>query len=199
MPRNGGTIRVWGPAARRAQPLARPARARSMPAAAQSAAEEHPRPPEGQPPQPAEDQPRIEVDLRKRIDPDVVELLLMRAGLLAPEDAALLEAYFRRGVGALELGRLAGVTPRQIRFRIRRLAQRVFDPGFCYVMRHRDLWGPTRREIAESIYIKGLSRRETARTMGLSLHVVRRHALAIAERIELETSGAPASPGGGRR
>ncbi len=121
------------------------------------------------------------IDLRKRPEPGLVELILIRAEFLLPKDRSLLHAYFERGVRVDDLARLENCTPRSVRRRVRALARRMLDPTFVFVMRHIDTFTTTRRQVARLVYLHGRSRREVARMLGLGLHTVRRHCLAIEE------------------
>ncbi len=125
--------------------------------------------------------PDVAIDLRKRPDPGLVELILIRAEFLPPKDRSLLHAYFERGVASADLARLEGCAPRSIRRRVRILAQRVLDPTFVFVMRHIETFTSTRRQVAQLVYLHGRSRREVARMLALGLHTVRRHCIAIEE------------------
>lgn len=124
---------------------------------------------------------RSAIDLRKRPEPGLVELILMRSESLLPADRALLDAYYARGVGAEDLARINGSAPRTIRRRVRTLSERVLDDAFVYVMRGIDRFAGTRRQVAKEVFLHGRSRREAARIIGLSLHTVRRHCNAIEE------------------
>ncbi len=121
------------------------------------------------------------VDLRRRVEPGLVELILLRAEFLAQGDRALLEAYFRRGVPVEELAALEGRTGRAVRRRITVLCERVLDDMFVYVMRSRERFGTKRRRVAEAVYLWGLSRRVAAVRLGMSLYTVRRHCDVIEE------------------
>jgi len=121
------------------------------------------------------------IDLRRRPEPGLVDLILMRAEYLAQSERALLEAYYRRGVDAADLALLEGKPARSIRRRVRSLSARVLDDLFVYVMRSIDRFGPTRQRIARGVYLQGTSRRAIAQQLGLSLHTVRRHCDAIEE------------------
>lgn len=118
-------------------------------------------------------------DRRRRQGRDLAETLVARAEHLLPEDRALLNAIYRDGSSAREVATLTGATPRSIRLRIRKLAQRALDPRFAFVLVHRDHWPATRRKVATETILHGRTLRETASGLNLSLYTVRRHADAI--------------------
>lgn len=137
------------------------------------------------------------IDLRSRVEPDLVELILVRAEFLDTRDRALIDAYFHRGIGIGAIAVIDGRRPQVIRRRIRALCDHVRTDLFEYVMRSRNRFGTTRGRVAEAVYLKGQSRRAAAATLGISHHSVRRHCEAIEE---LARSAAEArAEGGGRR
>lgn len=118
-------------------------------------------------------------DLRRRRRPTLAKEILQRAEHMAPRDRALLEAIYREGVPARALARVEGVDPRVIRRRVRRLVQRALSPHFDFVLTHREQWPPTRRRVGEALALRGMTQREAAQALGLTLHTVRRHDEAI--------------------
>ncbi len=129
------------------------------------------------------------IDLRRRVEPGLVGLILLRAEFLPKPDQALLEAYFRQGVGADDLAALDGRSARTIRRRISTLADRVLDDLFVFVMRSQERFSPSRRRVAEAVYLHGLSRREAAESLDMTLYRVRRHCDAIEELAEVAIKG----------
>ena len=121
------------------------------------------------------------IDLRRRVEPGLVDLILMRGEFLPRADRALLEAYFRQGVSVEDLAALDGRAPRTIRRRIGVLSDRVLDEMFVYVMRSRERFGPVRGRVAEAVFLWGQSRPVAARCLGMSLYTVRCHCNAIEE------------------
>lgn len=126
-------------------------------------------------------------DLRRAVRREQIQLLLDRAELaeLPANERALLHAAFVDGHSAIEIAALARsasgapvggevVTARSVRRRIRRLVERVMSPRFLYVVRHQGAWPQNRRRVAEACVLRGLSLRDAAAELGLSLHVVRR-------------------------
>ncbi len=129
------------------------------------------------------------IDLRRRVEPGLVDLILMRGEFLPRADRALLEAYFRRGVSVEDLAALDGRAPRTIRRRIAVLSDRVLDEMFVYVMRSRERFGPVRGRVAEAVFLWGQSRRVAASCLGMSLYTVRRHCDAVEELAQVAGAG----------
>lgn len=123
----------------------------------------------------------VRLDLRRRPDTRLHDTLLERAPWLAPGDRTLIELVFREGRTLREIASLLDQPPPAIRRRLRRIATRLLDPLTAYVAAHADTWPPTRRRIAVACVLQGLSMREAAQRLGLSLHTVRRHMAAVRE------------------
>jgi DNA-binding NarL/FixJ family response regulator len=119
------------------------------------------------------------MDLRRRRSRAQAEELTARARHLEPRERRLIDDLFDAGrscsVIAAEMGRDA----RTVRREVRGITRRLLDPRFEFVTRRSDRWRPTRRQIAQALYVQGLGLRETARELGVSLYSVRRHRDAI--------------------
>ena len=136
--------------------------------------------------------PESPSDLRRARNADFAELLTLRADHLAREDRQLVLAVFRDGVRVTDLA-LAASSPvesresdrhalklaRTLRRRVRVLVALMLSPRFLFVVQRMSRWTPRRREIAHACEIRGLSQRQAAADLGLSLHAVRREANAI--------------------
>lgn len=119
-------------------------------------------------------------DLRRRRRREIVEQILDRSAMLPPADRTLMRTIFEDGRSVAEIAALAGkADPRALRRRVRRLVRRVLSNRFLFVMRNRDRWGATRRNVATVCVIHGLSIREAAAELGISLHAVRRQREAV--------------------
>lgn len=134
--------------------------------------------------------PRPPQRSRPRLEPQV----LARARWLPPADTALLEAYYADGLTIRRIAEMLDDSPRAVSRRLRILVERIHCPRFLAVARaaHPDpelrrlfgepdpnLWTPTRKRVADAIYIRGLNMRVASRHLHLSLHTVRRHIDAI--------------------
>lgn len=132
-------------------------------------------------------------DLRRNNRRDLVERLLDRATCLPPADLALLRAAYHDGRSASELAILLGADARGIRRRIRRLSDRVLSQQFLFVLRHRDSWPPTRRNVATAMILHGCSQRQATRELKLTLYTVRKNYLEVLALYETASSRSSAS------
>lgn len=86
-----------------------------------------------------------------------------------------------------DIAALRGVSPSVLRRRVRRLVKRMASDEFLFVSRHvaprhggSCPWSSTRRRVAEACVLRGLSLRQAASLLNLSLHTVRTHRGAVA-------------------
>jgi hypothetical protein len=114
-------------------------------------------------------------DLRRSPSREALEVIVHRSGCLLPEDQALMDACFSRGMRVLELARLQGVDPRVVQRRIKRLSARVISPEFSFVLNQESAWPPTRRRIARAVVLEGRTMRGASKALSISLHTVREH------------------------
>lgn len=120
-------------------------------------------------------------DLRRRHARREIERVVENAAALPDPDRILIETVYRDGRSVADVARLSGDDPGALRRRVRALVRRVMSPEFAYVIARRHLFAPQRRVVADSVILRGRTMRETARAMGVSLHVVRRHREAITD------------------
>ncbi len=113
-------------------------------------------------------------------------MLVRRAAWLTPEDRELVTSVFGEGLSVAAYTRrrrehdpVAPVSVRTARRRLRRLVTRLLSPRFAFVIENRGDWPATRRRAAMACVVQGLSLREAASKMGVSLHAVRRHMDAV--------------------
>lgn len=145
-------------------------------------------------------------DMRRRRNAEAAELVVRRAEFLAPEDRALLRAIYADGLSISQVALLRQTAPttntlaaqgsdttpasgavsrpgvagaRRVRARVRALVERALSPMFVFVASRQADWTPTRRRVAQAVYLHGMTLREAASALGVSLHVVRRHADAV--------------------
>lgn len=114
-------------------------------------------------------------DLRRSPSREALEVIVHRSGCLLPEDQALMDACFSRGMRVIELARLQGVDPRIVQRRIKRLSARVISPEFSFVLNQESAWPPTRRRIARAVVLEGRTMRGASKALAISLHTVREH------------------------
>ncbi|MFI4898189.1 MAG: hypothetical protein ACIARR_10220 [Phycisphaerales bacterium JB059] len=123
-------------------------------------------------------------DLRRKKRREVVDRIVEGSAWLAPAERALILAYYRDGQRVTEIARLANESVRALRRRLRRAVRRVLSPEFAFVVEAHGGWSPTRRRVARACLLEGRTIRETSERLGLSLHTVRRHHVAIRAMVE---------------
>jgi len=117
--------------------------------------------------------------VRRRRD---IEYLLGLAEYLATDDRLFVRHIFDSGIPASHIARIAGQTPRTMQKRLERIVDRLNDPLFRFVVGHGDLPGRTTHEVARLVVCEGLSMRQAADHLGLTLHQVRQHMHAVRTR-----------------
>lgn len=121
----------------------------------------------------------LATDLRRSGSPEALEVIVHRSGCLLPEDQALMDACYARGMRVTEIAKLRGVEARAIQRRIKRLSARVISPEFSFVLDQESTWPATRRRIARAVVLEGRTIQATSRALGLPIHSVRQHAQLI--------------------
>jgi DNA-directed RNA polymerase specialized sigma24 family protein len=81
--------------------------------------------------------------------------------------------------GGVRVSSPAALLARALRRRVRQLAARLLEPKFVFVMREMRDWPTSRRAVAEAVVLHGLSLREAAAALSMSLHAVRREHAAV--------------------
>lgn len=119
--------------------------------------------------------------VRRKHGADVIR---ERCEFLPPEEAALLRSVYVLGQTTIEVARLTGRPVHQVRSRVRALVRRISTPEFGFVVRARRVWPPTRRQVAEACFLRGLSTKAVAVELKLSPHQVRRHREAVSALFE---------------
>jgi DNA-directed RNA polymerase specialized sigma24 family protein len=114
---------------------------------------------------------RSDEPLRRR---GVIERLLDRANYLTSSDRALLRGIYDRGMDASDVARVMGRRPRGVRQRVQRLVEHLNSPDFTFILRAGRRWPKTRRRVGELVFLQGLTQREAAARLGISLHHLRR-------------------------
>ncbi|HHN79041.1 MAG TPA: hypothetical protein ENK11_10285 [Phycisphaerales bacterium] len=111
-------------------------------------------------------------------------MLVEHAAWLTAEDRELVTAVFGEGLSVAAYARRrrekdSPVPVRTARRRLRKIIARLLSPRFVFVIENRKAWPATRRRAAMACVVQGLSLREAASKMGVSLHAVRRHMDAV--------------------
>ena len=127
------------------------------------------------------DQLSTGVDFRIKKDTVLADSIVIRAQHLRGHDRELVLAMYRDGLPATQIARMGNLDPRQVRRRIKIALVRMAHPVFIFVVTHKSGWSTTRRKVARSIFQSGHSIRQTAEGLGIKVHQVRRHRVAIIE------------------
>ncbi len=123
-------------------------------------------------------------DLRRRARREYAEMLVDHAAWLTPEDRELVTSVFGEGLSVAAYARRrrekeSPIPVRTARRRLRKIVARLLSPRFVFVIENRKAWPATRRRAAMACVVQGLSLREAAAKIGVSLHAVRRHMDAV--------------------
>jgi len=104
---------------------------------------------------------------------DDIEVLRMRAHLLAGEDRALLEAYLEHGSSFRQIGRLMGLDPRNVGRRVRRIVRRLTDDTYEICLGNRDEFNGHELALIKDHFVGGLSKRRISRHRSVPRYRVR--------------------------
>jgi DNA-directed RNA polymerase specialized sigma24 family protein len=127
------------------------------------------------PPAPRRPVDRLHVDLRRRAAREHAQRLLNLASDLDPKDQVVLRSVLVEGRTILELASIARVNTKTMHKRVRRLLDRLSHPMTSFIVSHRDHWPRDRRAAATLVLIEGVSLREAAERLDMTLHSLRRH------------------------
>jgi len=133
------------------------------------------------------------IDLRKRVRRETADRLVALAAHLPTPDRLLVEAVFREQRTLAELaemlhpeaasGEAARLARRQLSRRLRRLVERLSSPAYqaaaAGLAAGSEGWTAPQRRVAIACVLHGLTQREAATRLGLSLHTVRSHHRAV--------------------
>ena len=115
----------------------------------------------------------VDEDIRPRWR-DESEALVRRMGLLRAEDRVLLEMQVKHGCSYEQLGRLSGLSGRQVARRIRGLTRRLTAEEYVTIYRHKARFSDEELEAAYDRYLLGLGYRTIAGKRGVSKFRARR-------------------------
>lgn len=125
-------------------------------------------------------------DLRKRIRRQAAEQIVARAAFLPPSDRLLVQLYLEHGRTLKDLAEASGLPPRVMSRKMRKLITRVASERFDFVLHHMESWPTGRRKVAIAMVLHGLSIRDAAQTLAVSLYTVRRHHEAVCALFDTE-------------
>jgi len=121
------------------------------------------------------------------------EVLMGRAELLLPEDRLLVEAVLVRSQPTKTVAWMTGMPPRTVRRRIHRLSKRLTSRRFLNAARSLPYLDPDNARLARLHFCAGMSHRDLARELGVSVHTIRRRLDRIGAQIAMftRTTAAP--------
>ncbi len=129
-------------------------------------------------------------DLRRKMATRLTECVYDAAPFLSEQDRELALGITVRGQKASSFAATFGKSPRQIRLHARRLLRRIVSSECRFSIRllanKSSIAGTaTRRNIARECFVHGVSIRDAAKKLGLTIHTVRSHVAAIRNQAEL--------------
>ncbi len=104
---------------------------------------------------------------------ELVERMLNLAELLGPSDKALVQAVLDRGISVSQFARAFGRRPRTVRKRLHRLVDHVGSDRFQFIVHHRRRWPTRRRQVADLVFLRGVTQQEAARRLSITIHQLR--------------------------
>ncbi len=107
------------------------------------------------------------------------EVTLGLAEHLGRPDRALVRGVYDRGLSAADIARAAGAPPRRLQRRLNVVMDRLASAAYRQVLAQGGDWPAARRRIATAVIVHGLSQRDAASQLKLSLHTVRRELARI--------------------
>lgn len=113
------------------------------------------------------------------------DVLRCRMSLLGGCDKDLMEMYLE-GISFRQIASIAGVNEATVARQVRKICKRLMDATYITCLRNRDTLGEEKVQIACDLLVKGMSRKEIARTRNISLYRVRK---VVAEVMHLAKRG----------
>lgn len=104
---------------------------------------------------------------------DVVEVLRMRAHLLAGKDRAVLEMVLEHGDSLRQIGRLMGLSPANVGRRVRRITRRLADDTYEICLGNHDDFNGRELALIKDCFVRGLSQRCISRNRCVTLYHVK--------------------------
>lgn len=129
------------------------------------------------------------IDRRQR-----VQRLLELARHLEESDRLLVEQVYRHGRPLSELARACRISPRNLQVRLSKAIRRMGQPDFLFLAYRSHLLDPPTRSAAKRVVGRGLTYREAAGQLGVSLHDLRGRMLAFRRSLHAALLARPTSP-----
>ncbi|HVZ94833.1 MAG TPA: hypothetical protein VG797_10020 [Phycisphaerales bacterium] len=122
---------------------------------------------------------RVDVDLRRREWRQQADRLVRLSQWLRPDERAMVDSVFGRGISAAKLAVIRGESARAMRRRIQRIVKRMASAEYRAVARWCGDWPAARQRVARACFLEGRTLREAAKVLGISVHTVRAHLSAV--------------------
>jgi DNA-directed RNA polymerase specialized sigma24 family protein len=110
---------------------------------------------------------------------DQVDLLVALATHLPPDERSLIDAVYERGLRPVDVARVTQARPQAIRNRLQRIVRRLGSPMFRFVAARREGWPRQVQAVADLVVLQGVSQREAARRLDVSIHRVRQEVMRL--------------------
>jgi DNA-binding MarR family transcriptional regulator len=107
-------------------------------------------------------------------NPERVDLLRMRSGLLRVQERAILEMVFRAGYRPTHIARAMGLHPSNVSRRITKIVRRLAGGEYLACLRRWERFSEVELSMAREYYLRGRSMNAIAAKLGLSRYGVRR-------------------------
>lgn len=107
-------------------------------------------------------------------NPERMELLRMRSGLLRVQERAMLEMVFRGGYRPTHIARAMGMHPSNVSRRIAKIVRRLAGGEYLLCLRQRERFSEAELSMAREYYLRGRSLNAIGAKLGLSRYGVRR-------------------------
>jgi len=107
-------------------------------------------------------------------NPERMDLLRMRSGLLRVQERAMLEMVFRGGYRPTHIARAMGLHPSNVSRRITKIVRRLAGGEYLSCLRQRERFSEPELAMAREYYLRGRSLNAIAAKLGLSRYGVRR-------------------------
>lgn len=104
---------------------------------------------------------------------EISDCVLLRAEWLGEADRALIEQVYGKGVRPADVAAVVGCSTRMVQRRVANLVKRLMDPMIVFVLRNHGDWDKLTAGSALAVLVRGLTLRDAASELGVSLHYVR--------------------------
>jgi DNA-binding CsgD family transcriptional regulator len=107
-------------------------------------------------------------------NPERMDLLRMRSGLLRVQERAMLEMVFQGGYRPTHIARAMGLHPSNVSRRITKIVRRLAGGEYLSCLRRPERFSEAEMGMAREYYLRGRSLNAIALKLGLSRYGVRR-------------------------